>query len=86
MAALGILVPSVKVRILAFQQTINTTIMNTSKTTHMAFSGFAVSLERAQRLNAKKTDSRYDKPADNFIGKMWMSPEEHAKLKKSESK
>jgi hypothetical protein len=53
--------------------------MNTIKTTHRAFSGFAVSLERAQRLNAKKTDSRSDCLKENFIMKMWLSPEEHKK-------
>lgn len=58
--------------------------MNTSKTTHTAFSGFAFSLEHAQRLNAKKTDSRSDCIKENFIGKMWLSPEEHAKLKESD--
>ena len=58
--------------------------MNTIKTTHRAFSGFAVSIERAQRLNAKKTDSRSDCIKENFIMKMWLSPEEHAKQKESE--
>ena len=53
--------------------------MNTIKTTHRAFSGFAVSIERAQRLNAKKTDSRSDCLKENFIMKMWLSPEEHKK-------
>ena len=77
MAALRILVPSVQVRILAFQH-YNTT-MNTEKTIRgLSFFGRTTSLGEAQRANTSK--ARIHPQADEFIGKMWLSPEERKKL------
>ena len=50
--------------------------MDTIKSsTRKAFSGFAISLERAQRINKNKEN----RIKDEFILPMWISPEERNK-------
>ena len=59
--------------------------MNISNSTVKAFSGLAISLEQAQRQFGNK--HKNDVPPDgDYIGKMWLTPEEHAKQKSAKDK
>jgi len=59
--------------------------MNISNSTVKAFSGFAISLDQAQRQFGNKHQN--DVPPDgDYIGKMWLTPEEHAKQKSANDK
>ena len=54
--------------------------MTTQKSTGVSFIGLAVSLERAQRLNAPKQQRGQMKGlSDNFIGPMWLLPKDQQK-------
>ena len=52
--------------------------MNQQKTGAFAFMGYAISLERAQRMNAPKDKSktRLAGMSDDFIRPMWRDPAE----------
>ena len=59
--------------------------MNLEKSISKRFSGLAISLDQAQRKFGNK--HKNDVPPDgNYIGKMWLSPEEHAKQKSANNK
>lgn len=57
--------------------------MNQQKTVAFTFMSCAMSLERAQRINAPKDKSktRLAGMSDEFIRPMWISPEELSKRK-----
>lgn len=80
MVALGILVPTVQVRALAFQQ-IQLDAMNTTKTIKgVSFYARTQSLGDAQRSRTPKSD-REHRLSDEFIRPMWKSPERKKETK-----
>lgn len=59
--------------------------MNLEKSIGKRFSGLAISLDQAQRQFGNK--HKRDVPPDgDYIGKMWLTPEEHAKQKSANDK